>query len=391
MNALTMPRQKDGTDPQNGKNVQLQFIHLTEPGEAKDRKFQRQVRAHVTRLQHRQTRNRNRQNSLRGASESQALTPGLAALGTSLQSTETLEEPPSDAPSNSAENAQDLLRTYPVVTNYQPGDGNDEQTNLQQDAAPVNSEAQMLALKPWRLPENDLANSFSRGEAAYRTFALYDSGNVVGRTVSALELDYSSVMSLYRSIALTQAQDFARQFGLAPDPKASSTRIYRLAHMEPAALLAVALIGVRNMLQVTGRKHVIGKDHALVIDLERHLISSINNALQDPSRRISDQMLVTVALCAAYEVKHGDATRYDIHMTGLLQMVNLRGGFPEIGRYDMYIVRLLVWIDLNTAQIAGRSTYLQDMYAGLESTNPHANVAMFRRPRLRGTIQEIEE
>ena len=48
-----------------------------------------------------------------------------------------------------------------------------------------------------------------------------------------------------------------------------------------------------------------------------------------PIRSISDQMLVTVILYAAYEIKHGTGERYHIHMRGLLQIITCEGNFAK--------------------------------------------------------------
>ncbi|KAK4580422.1 hypothetical protein LTR86_000625 [Recurvomyces mirabilis] len=376
-----MPRSKEHLSQHVTNDADFQWINLTQPDEAKQ--YHRRIRAHVTRLQHRQTRDRNRQNALLKPGKSSSSTPIGGTPEPCLGTTASQEGFPSATTSIAAEDAVESVTPNPARQNLMDEFNEEQQGIVHSNTAPlvpVSEPSEPVEDVLWKNPASDLAKSFSRGEAAYRTFALDDADNIIGRTVTSLGLDFSSVMSLYRSLALTQARDFARQFGMQPKLNASSTRIYEMAHSDPVTLQIVVLIGVRNALETLGRHRLIGKDLMLMIEFEQHLICSINNALQDSSRGLSEQILMAVALCAAYEAKHGDNTKYDIHMTGLVRMINLRGGFRELGKHDMYITRFLVWVDLNISKIAGRKPYLQDMYAGLEATAPCANVQVFREP-----------
>ena len=140
-------------------------------------------------------------------------------------------------------------------------------------------------------------------------------------------------------------------------------------------MLTVAiLLMARHHFAVFGRE-ASGHDGVRGANMESFLLQRISEALQDTVRGISDQMLVAVALHAAYEIKHGNSSRYHVHMEGLLQMMNLRGGLCDIGQQDPYVERLLLWHDVNTANLAGIKGYLHNLDNSLDqsSSRPRPN------------------
>ena len=181
---------------------------------------------------------------------------------------------------------------------------------------------------------------------------------------------------LYKSLSKVQSADFRRQFDLKGTlPEA---RFYSFAHTDPTLLSMVILLGIRNHLDVQGRR-MEGRDFVAVVNVEQYLVNSINEALTQPDRGVSDQMLAAVALCAAYELKHGDPQRFHIHMQGLVRMIHMRGGLREIGRFDPYIAQFLAWIDVNTSKLSGCQGYLQGMRGDLDVYGcPKANTGTFR-------------
>jgi hypothetical protein len=250
-----------------------------------------------------------------------------------------------------------------------------ERDHLRRDIDQCDIEATLFTPEACRIASEGAGKSFSQGAMSFRTIALQDSRNIIGLGLKDMQLELSSVMGLYRKICETQAVDFARQYDIGGD-QASWGRFYAYVYTDPILLSTAVLLGVRNQLDVLG-KCLDGQTLANVIQIERHLTRSISDALGDPVRGITDQMLIAVALCAAYEIKHGTGACYHVHMRGLVQMVHLRGGLLAIGSPDPYIVRLLTWIDTNTSKIAGCRPYLQGMVNGLAS-HPHANTLVFR-------------
>lgn len=79
-------------------------------------------------------------------------------------------------------------------------------------------------------------------------------------------------------------------------------------------------------------------------------IRAINEALEDPVRATSDQLIAAVAKMAQYEALFGDKAIFNTHMTGLLRMVSLRGGLPALG-LDGLLERMLLWIDVNASSV----------------------------------------
>lgn len=163
-----------------------------------------------------------------------------------------------------------------------------------------------------------------------------------------------------------QSQDFIQQYDLADVNEGNGFRLYSLVFTDPVLLSIAVLLGVRYYLDVLGRRHQ-GRDRQLVMHLETFIVRGVNDALCDPIRGISDQMLIAVALCAAYEVKHGSQRSYHMHMNGLVRMISLRRGLHTIEAVDENVARLLLWIDTNASKIAGSDCYLQEIGHSLET------------------------
>jgi hypothetical protein len=187
-------------------------------------------------------------------------------------------------------------------------------------------------------------------------------------------------MSFYRMISVIQAQDFDAQYGEITPGVISWEKFYAYIFTDPMLLTVAILLTIRHQFEVFGRDASSrSPDGARILNIERFLLKSINEALKDPVRSISDQMLVAVILYAAYEIKHGTGERYHIHMRGLLQILNLRGGLREVGRQDPYTERLLLWQDANTAQLAGVESYLGRLDNNLgPSSIPRSNSKIYR-------------
>lgn len=157
-------------------------------------------------------------------------------------------------------------------------------------------------------------------------------------------------------------------------------RFYRFIFRDPVLLTIALLITIRYRLECLGYRNR-ARDFMQVLQLEDFLIERVNAALKQPGRAVSDPMLVTVALCAAYEVKNGNPEAYHIHMKGLVRMIDLRGGLRAIGDADPYLERMLIWHDVNTSQIVGHEGYLLHLPNGLEDdVRPEANLPTFRAP-----------
>lgn len=177
-------------------------------------------------------------------------------------------------------------------------------------------------------------------------------------------------------LVFTQAQDFDHQFGAVLPNVVFWERFYAFVFQDPIMINMALLLTARHQLETVGRSPQ-DQDLFLIGNLEQHIVRSINAALRDPSRRISDHLLVAVSLCASYDIKHGNPDSYGVHMKGLVQMIELRGGLPEVGK-DPYVERLLLWQDSNTSELTGGLRYLDGMARSPGAEFPTPNTGLFR-------------
>lgn len=80
---------------------------------------------------------------------------------------------------------------------------------------------------------------------------------------------------------------------------------------------------------------------------------------------------------AAYEAGFaGDKAQYHVHMRGLTNMVELRGGLESLGLNGL-LARMLLWIDLNASFILKTKLYFAHTYALPGHTVPEPNPGHF--------------
>jgi hypothetical protein len=349
----------------------FKFVNIERPGDATNERVRRQVRSHVSRLQHRQNRERQFHQAahLKGVAAARLDAGASSSLDSSEDGRSTVVAP------------ADVRNTITSWTRHSSteSDSTSEETAERQQISPPASGFATAQPSLLALPSSVLEKSFSRGSLAFRTISLNDPDNIIGRNVAELKLDLSSIMSFYRMIAIIQAQDFDQQYGVILPGVTSWKRFYAFVFTDPVVLTTAILLTSRHQFEVLGRE-ASGEDGVRIANMERFLLQRINEALRDPVRGISDQMLVAVALYAAYEIKHGNGSRYHIHMSGLVQMINLRGGLREISQQDPYVERLLLWQDANTSKLANIPGYLIDLDNSLGewSKRPKPNPRMFQ-------------
>lgn len=193
------PRREQQYRPTSKTN----FVFIEHPQDTKDARFKRQVRTHVTRAQHRKTRERTRQ----AIREQIAAGPNTDARHGPPQ--EGLVPPwrlqqESVGESSSAMNTRN---TSEIQSHFQQAQPNTVNSTASRG---VRSFAERLAsgmldsgntsLEDALVhPGSNLGKSFSRGVMAFRTFALNDATNVVGVSLSQLELDVAIVLVSSRS------------------------------------------------------------------------------------------------------------------------------------------------------------------------------------------------
>jgi hypothetical protein len=113
---------------------------------------------------------------------------------------------------------------------------------------------------------------------------------------------------------ITQARDFDAQYGEIT-PGVTYWEKLSAYIFTPMLLTVAILLKTRHQFGVFGRDASSwNPDGACILNIERRFLpGNINEALQNPVRRIPDQMPVAVI---PYGVKHGTGERYCIHMRG---------------------------------------------------------------------------
>ena len=93
-------------------------------------------------------------------------------------------------------------------------------------------------------------------------------------------------------------------------------------------------------------------------ELRSFVTRTINEALQDPERGTCDALIGAVLILATHEGLQGKANSYHIHMRGLVQMINLRGGLVSLNRRQKYLESMVKWQDANVSAVMGnKQTY----------------------------------
>lgn len=124
---------------------------------------------------------------------------------------------------------------------------------------------------------------------------------------------------------------------------------------DPALTCAIVLIAIIHRMSLMGMKQPPPE----ILHLRGFVIVAINQALQDPIRACSDQLIFAVANLAIFEAVFGSIEVYHVHMQGLSRMLRLRGGLPNLG-FDGYLQKVLLWYDSNCANLVGCDPYLSE-------------------------------
>ena len=79
-----------------------------------------------------------------------------------------------------------------------------------------------------------------------------------------------------------------------------------------------------------------------LLDLRGQVLENIQLAIRDSSSMsIPDPVVLSIVIMAAYEAFYGTPDCYEIHVRGLTQIVDLRGGSVE----ESFVNRLLLQFD----------------------------------------------
>ncbi|KAH8800693.1 hypothetical protein F5884DRAFT_862619 [Xylogone sp. PMI_703] len=67
-------------------------------------------------------------------------------------------------------------------------------------------------------------------------------------------------------------------------------------------------------------------------------IQLVNEKLQNPTERLSDLMILTVAFLAITECNFADYTAWNLHMNGLSRIIEMRGGLKTLDKSLQYMI-----------------------------------------------------
>lgn len=165
----------------------FKFVNYTSPNDARKRDNRIQVRSHVTRWQH--------TNSRANTAQYKLTSPGHG-IGAGTDDAEELAAYVSNS-SNSVDLAEPPGCPEPTEhreASHAKGDYFRRNTNK------CDTKATIFTPEACRLVTGGLTHAFSQGAMSYRTIALQDSQNIIGVALRDMQLELSSVMGLYSKI-----------------------------------------------------------------------------------------------------------------------------------------------------------------------------------------------
>lgn len=139
-------------------------------------------------------------------------------------------------------------------------------------------------------------------------------------------------------------------------PRYGYTTMITGVAQDPAFVAVAALISAGHILSI--RNSPMSQVVAQGVGRLRSLVlNTINTALRDPKRACSDPLLCAVLIMATHEGLQGSTQSYHIHMKGLVQMINMRGGLDGVNDVQPFVSSLIAWQDTNVSTILGIPPY----------------------------------
>lgn len=151
------------------------------------------------------------------------------------------------------------------------------------------------------------------------------------------------------------------------------TRWFPLVITKPCLFLVILLIAASHYAAVHGATNDLKLN---LLSLRYEAIQAINEALSSDPEALDDALVGAVAKMASYEAMFGCPENFDIHMRGLLRMINVRGGLSTLGLGGL-LRRIVVWIDRNSAFLHGWSLYLPNHTFVADDEVPDPNPSQF--------------
>lgn len=131
------------------------------------------------------------------------------------------------------------------------------------------------------------------------------------------------------------------------------TRWFPLVMTEPSLFLVIMLIAASHYASV---QHNTTELRLNLLSMRGEAVQAINQSLAKQHGTINDALVGAIAKMASYEAMFGNVDTYGVHMQGLHQIVNIRGGLDGLGLGGL-LRRIVVWIDRNGAFLNGSTLY----------------------------------
>ncbi|KAL2865101.1 uncharacterized protein BJX67DRAFT_383099 [Aspergillus lucknowensis] len=129
---------------------------------------------------------------------------------------------------------------------------------------------------------------------------------------------------------------------------------FPLVMSERALFLVIILLAASNYASVQRERLDMRMD---LLALRCEAVQAVNEALElEHPGSISDALVGAIAKMASYEAMYGSLDNYTVHMQGLEQAVELRGGLASLGLRGL-LRRIVIWIDRNGAFLNGSALH----------------------------------
>lgn len=156
------------------------------------------------------------------------------------------------------------------------------------------------------------------------------------------------------------------------------SRWFRLATTEMSTFQVVLLLSAGNYITVKGG--IAAEAGFEMEQLRMNALGSINAAMNEPGKYLTDSVIGAVAKMASFEAMHGDEQSFRLHMDAVKKMVAMRGGLQSLGLGGL-LRRMLIWIDLNGGFLLNMPRYWPGQtFAGseeeLDEPNPERFIAV---------------
>ena len=97
----------------------------------------------------------------------------------------------------------------------------------------------------------------------------------------------------------------------------------------------------------------------VLLDLKQATLTSINNCINNTphGEPVADPVIAAVAKMASYEAMFGTPSLCHTHMRGLQTLVAARGGLQRLTGLGGFMMRMVTWLDINSAFLIGGQAY----------------------------------